>query len=83
MNEEYEYRTQVLQRELICDEGNLRREVAEMLKRPSTIYRPRIYTDGNKWCALYGDNIQDGVAVFGDSPEEAFADFDAAWVKKL
>jgi len=22
------------------------------------------------WCALYGDNLQDGVVGFGESPEE-------------
>ena len=31
------------------------------------------------WCALYGDNLQDGVAGFGRSPEEAMADFDKNW----
>ena len=51
--------------------------------RPSVIYRPRIYIDGNKWCALYGDNLQDGVAGFGDSPAEAMDAFDQAWNEKL
>lgn len=62
-------------------------EVAETLKklgeRPSVIYKPSIYIDGDKWCVLYGVNVQDGVAGFGDSPEEAIADFDKNWVKKL
>ena len=51
--------------------------------RPSVMYRPRIFMEGNSWCALYGENIQDGVAGFGDSPEAAMADFDAAWQKSL
>ena len=25
------------------------------------------YKDGNKWCFLYGDNIQEGIAGFGDT----------------
>lgn len=47
--------------------------------RPSTIYKPKLYKDGNLWCALYGDNIQDGVAGFGDSPALAYEDFDRNW----
>ena len=51
--------------------------------RPSTVHKPRLFIDGNKWCALYGDNIQDGVAGFGKSPSEAFIDFDINWNKPL
>ena len=50
---------------------------------PSAMYRPKIYIDGNMWCALYGDNIQDGVAGFGVSPSAAMSDFDVNWHKKL
>lgn len=49
----------------------------------SGIYRPRIYIDGDQWCALYGDNIHDGVCGFGESPAAAMAAFDEAWAKKL
>lgn len=51
--------------------------------RPSVLFRPHLSIDGNQWCALYGDNLQDGVAGFGDSPEAAMRDFDQAWGKKL
>lgn len=34
-------------------------------------------------CALYGDNLQDGVAGFGDSPALAMSDFDKSWISKL
>lgn len=57
--------------------------VEMIFNRPSTIYRPRLFIDGNKWCALYGENIQDGVCGFGDSPEAACDDFDRAWSKEL
>jgi hypothetical protein len=50
---------------------------------PSAIYRPAISVDGNKWCALYGSNLHDGVAGFGDSPAEAMSDFDKAWNARL
>ncbi len=51
--------------------------------RPCVLYRPKIYMDGKDWCALYGDNLQDGVAGFGKSPALAMADFDANWNKKI
>ena len=49
------------------------------MQRPSVLYRPAIFLDGNKWCALYGANLQDGVAGFGDSPALAMQDFDKEW----
>lgn len=52
---------------------------AQEQQRPSVLYKPALSIDGNKWCALYGDNLQDGVSGFGDSPEAAMADFDKAW----
>lgn len=51
--------------------------------RPSVLYRPAVSIDGDKWCALYGEDLQNGVAGFGDSPEEAMADFDREWAEKL
>jgi hypothetical protein len=39
--------------------------------------------DGNKWHALYGGEFPEGVSGFGDSPEEAYRDFDRAWFKKI
>ena len=59
------------------------RSAAAQYERPSTMFRPALSIDGNKWCALYGDNLQDGVAGFGDSPAEAMWDFDINWSKKL
>lgn len=34
----------------------------------------KLSLDGNKWCALIGWDLQEGVAGFGDTPEEAIAD---------
>ena len=56
---------------------------AETLTRPSYLLKPKLSIDGNQWCALYGENLQDGVAGFGDTPEAAFADFDKAWRNPL
>lgn len=43
----------------------------------------RISIDGNQWCVLYGENLQDGVAGFGDSPDSASRNFDTNWYKPL
>lgn len=48
-------------------------------ERPSAIYRPRLYVDGDKYCALYGDDIMSGCAGFGDTADQAMADFDKHW----
>jgi hypothetical protein len=50
---------------------------------PSVVFRPKLTIDGDQWCALYGDNLQDGVAGFGVSPREALWNFDSAWWAKL
>lgn len=56
---------------------------AAAYERPSAIYRPRLSVCGDKWCALYGDNLQEGVAGFGRSPSEAMLGFDRAWLAAL
>lgn len=55
----------------------------ELMYSPAYLLKPRISIDGNKWCALYGENLQDGVAGFGDSPERAFADFNREWREQI
>lgn len=51
--------------------------------RPSVVFKPKLSRDGNQWCALYGENIQEGVAGFGASPQAAMYAFDDAWRKEL
>jgi hypothetical protein len=51
--------------------------------RPSTLYKPTVSRDGNQWCALLGENLQVGVAGFGDSPAQAMYAFDLAWVEVI
>jgi hypothetical protein len=48
-------------------------------ERPSVMFRPTLSADGTKWCALYGEDLQSGVAGFGDTPDKAMQDFDRAW----
>ncbi len=58
-------------------------EYISELDRPSFTLRPKLSRDGDKWCALYGDDLQNRVAGFGDSPASAYYDFDRAWCEKL
>jgi hypothetical protein len=45
--------------------------------------KPRLLIDGNQWCCMYGDNLQDGVAGFGDSPHAAIMAFNKEMYSKL
>lgn len=53
------------------------------MQRPSVLFRPALSIDGSKWCALYGADLQAGVAGFGDSPDAAMRDFDEQWCMTL
>jgi len=57
-------------------------QIASEYDRPCAIFRPKLSLDGNQWCALYGENLQDGVAGFGESPALAMRAFDTAWTAK-
>lgn len=47
------------------------------------ILKPSIQIDGNQWCVLYGENLQDGVAGYGNSPHLAVLDFNKSWYASL
>jgi hypothetical protein len=51
--------------------------------RPAVLFKPKLTRDGNQWCALFGEDLQSGVAGFGDSPADAMRDFDEEWNKKI
>lgn len=59
------------------------RQAAAEAMRPAVLFKPRVFMDGNQWCALYGDNLHDGCAGFGDSIAEAMSTFDVEWNAKL
>jgi hypothetical protein len=63
--------------------AGLKCNAAAELCRPCVIWQPRLSIDGNQWCALYGENLVEGVAGFGDSPEKAMEDFDRNWRQPL
>ena len=50
---------------------------------PSVVYRPKIFRDGDQWCALLGDDMMGGVVAFGSSPSEAATRFDTEWFQQL
>ena len=37
------------------------------------------YKDGNQWCVLLGEDLQIGIAGFGDTPYKAILDFNGAF----
>lgn len=43
------------------------------------LLKPRIFIDGNAWCVLYGEGLQDGIAGFGKTPRLAVYAFNRAW----
>jgi len=59
--------------ELIAEIRRLQRFEA----KPSVLFKPRVFLDGDSWCCLYG------VAGFGDTPELACEAFDAEWVRAI
>lgn len=40
---------------------------------------PRIFKDGDQWCALYGENIQEGICGFGSTPDKALNDYEQTY----
>lgn len=57
----------------------LEQAMSEMV-RPSVLFKPNVYPDGDQWCALYGVNIQEGVFASGPTPELACRQFDIEWM---
>jgi hypothetical protein len=51
-------------------------ELANDQKRPSILFKPKLAPDGNMWIALYGENLQEGIAGCGETPEKAMINFD-------
>ncbi len=40
--------------------------------------KPRLFKDGDMWCALYGEGLQVGIAGFGPNPALALMAFETA-----
>jgi len=74
-NFNFSHHTEIIKQEFMIAAGEM--------QRPSVLYKPTLLLDGNQWCALYGNNLQDGVAGFGNSPAKAMEDFNKEWNKVL
>jgi hypothetical protein len=46
----------------------------EILKTIGAL-KPGFSIDGNKYCFLYGENLQNGISGFGATPYDAAVDF--------
>ena len=57
--------------QMACEEW---RWAASQHALPHVLMRPSISIDGNMHCALYGDNLQDGIAGFGETVATAMSD---------
>lgn len=44
-----------------------------------SILKPTLKKDGNQWCVLYGDNLQEGICGFGNTPYLAIIDFNKSF----
>ena len=83
MDEEYQrMAANSIAHEAFCA-GQAWQQAAAAQERPCVLWKPSLFRDGNQWCALLGENIQDGVVGFGDSPDAAMWSFDEAWREKL
>jgi len=45
--------------------------------------KPKIYKDGDQWCVLLGENIQEGICGFGDTPHKAIIDWNTSFHKLI
>lgn len=55
---------------------------ATAFNAPHVRMRPHLGIDGNMYSFLYGDNIMEGIAGFGETVALAAADFDKNWNEK-
>jgi len=55
------------------------KQAASEYERPCVLFRPKLTIDGDQWCALFGENLMEGVAGFGDTPSKAMWNFDHNW----
>lgn len=63
-----------------CNAADYKEKAMREGCRPFMLLKPRMFPEGNKWCALYGENLQDGVCAFGDTPDSASRQFDIEWL---
>ena len=80
MNEQYETELATRAHEAKLQAFYMAEDVERERARPFMLLRPKMLVDGNQWCALYGENLQEGVAGFGETPAKAALQFDIEWL---
>ena len=48
-----------------------------------SMLKPKVSIDGNQYCVLYGDNLQEGISGFGDTIYLAILDFNKQFNAKI
>lgn len=46
-----------------------------------SLLKPKLSKDGDQWCVLYGENLQEGISGFGLTPYLAIIDFNKSFNK--
>ena len=85
MNTDYE-QMESSQRQLHNEKVHYEKLCTEVQIADYTLFsmlKPSLQRDGNQWRVLYGADLQEGVAGFGDSPHEAIVDWSVQWTKKI
>ena len=57
------------------------KEIIKIL--PHMKFKPKLFKKENIWCALYGNNMEDGIIGFGETPNKALKAFDKAFDKAV
>jgi hypothetical protein len=53
--------------------------MSNLNEKPHLIYGAKVFKDGDQYCCLYGENLQEGIAEFGNTPDLACENFDRLW----
>ena len=80
MNEQYELELATRAHEAKLQAYYMAEDAERETMRPFYLLHPKVFPDGDQWCALYGDNLQEGVCAFGDTPAKAAEQFDVEWL---
>lgn len=67
----------------IIHQENLNLIIAKQEILLFTELKPKITIDGNQYCVLYGNDLQSGIAGFGDTIYNAIIDFNKQFHKQL
>ncbi len=76
-------KTEEHEKSYLVHESRLSAAVEAEEMNPFVLLKPRIFIDGDQWCVLHGENLQDGIAGFGLTQKKAICNFNKAWDKPI